>query len=117
MRRNVWTTPFGLALLIGSGFALILGYAYGRNVVSVPQTDYNSALGFENMSGPTDENLLIDANREPATSEPVRTRENEAPAPAVDTRVKEVEVPAVTLPETDAPDEADAPPANESGQN
>jgi hypothetical protein len=117
MRRNIWTTPFGLAFMIGSAFALVAGYAYGRNFVSVAVTDLNVAEGYDNMSAPTDENLLIEANREPAASEPIRPREDERPAQATDRQEREAEVVDVPIAEPDRPAEADEPAINESEQD
>jgi hypothetical protein len=74
MNRNSWTTPFGLAFLVGSVAALIAGYATGSGMRG--GSELNMAVPSLNAAEPyVDENALIAANREPAA--PV------APAPSV----------------------------------
>jgi hypothetical protein len=115
MDRKIWTTPFGLALMIGSALALIAGYAYGTNAVYVEENVYNAAVGPDNLSDALDENLLIDANREPAAEIPVRQSETPASAPPSEPSEKQVEVPDTVPVEPDEPDEPPVETVNESG--
>ena len=117
MDRKIWTTPFGLTLMIGSALALIAGYAYGTNVISVEENGYNAALSLDNLSEPIDENMLIEANREPVTEVPVRDSGPPASPPPAESSEKGVEVPDLVPVE---PDESDEPPVeviNESGND
>ena len=117
MDRKIWTTPFGLTLMIGSALALIAGYAYGTNAIFVEENAYNLALGSDNFSGTMEENLLIEANREPVTEVPVRDSGPPASPPPAESSEKGVEVPDLVPVE---PDESDEPPVeviNESGND
>ena len=116
MNKNVWTTPFGLTLLIGSGLALIAGYAYGTNILSVEGNGYNAALGLENFSEASDENLLIEANREPA-ADAVRASEEPTSSEPIETGDREAEVPVVAPPEPAIPDEPQVETVNESDED
>ena len=114
MDRKIWTTPFAIALMGGSALALVAGYAYGTNAIAVEENGYNAVIGLDNMAQPLDENLLIEANREPVTQVPVRT-DTPAPPPPVDTREKVDEVPDVAPAEQAEPDEPPEVTVNESG--
>lgn len=114
MDRKMWTTPFGLTLMIGSALALIAGYAYGTNAVFVEENAYNAALGADNFSGTMDENLLIEANREPVTEVPVRESETPAFPPPAAPREKDMVDRVVVPAEPDEPDEPPVEIINES---
>ena len=114
MDRKMWTTPFGLTLMIGSALALIAGYAYGTNAVFVEENAYNAALGADNFSGTMDENLLIEANREPVTEVPVRESGPPSSPSRAESSEKDVEVPDVVPAEPDEPDEPPVEIINES---
>ena len=113
MDRKIWTRPFTIALMGGSALALVAGYAYGTNAIAGEETGYNAVVALDNMAQPLDENLLIEANREPVTEVPVRTGTPASPAP-VDTRVKPAEVPDDAPPEPAEPDEPAVVTVNES---
>lgn len=114
MDRKIWTSPFGLALIIGSALALIAGYAYGTNAVYVDSNAYNAALSPDNFSGVMDENLLIEENREPAT-EASAPRSNPPPSPSPsESREKDAEVPDAVPAEPVEPDEPPVEIVNES---
>ena len=102
MNRNSWTSPFGLAFLVGSLAALVAGFATGSGMRA--GTELNMATPSMNLTEPyVDENALIAANREPtapATPPPAATQ---APAPSPDT--------------TPAPSPAPTPVRNPSGED
>ena len=116
MDRKIWTTPFGLALMIGSALALVAGYAYGTNAISVEANAYNSIVELDNVSGTLDENLLIDANREPVAEAPVRQPETKSAPPQAETREEETGPPDAAAPEPEEPDEPSVETVNEAGQ-
>jgi hypothetical protein len=83
VKRNVWTSPFGLAFIIGSIAALIAGYFAGAGMSG---GETNMALANYNMAADNfaeaypDENALIAANREPSAPPPAPQA---APPPSV----------------------------------
>lgn len=116
MDRKIWTTPFGLALTGGSALALIAGYAYGTNGLYVEANAYNSTIALDNAMVPLDENLLIDANREPVTEIPAR-ESGPSSAPPVQPPETESEPPEDSPPEPEQPDEPPVETVNESGND
>ena len=95
MDKKVWTTPFGLALIIGSALALIAGYAYGTNVVSLDSNGYNAMAGPDNFSGTLDENLLIEDPSGPATATRLPKPDTPAAPSPAEPKEKEAEGPDI----------------------
>ena len=81
MNRNSWTSPFGLAFLVGSLAALVAGFFTGAGMRGGSELNLASPM-LNNMAEPyVDENALVAANREPAAPEPPPTPVQAAPAP------------------------------------
>ena len=92
MRKDIWRTPFGLTFLFGSAFALIAGFAAGRNgFIGSGGPEYNSSIALNEAGGLADENLLMSDYGEPATDGPApRGRSSTAPPPS-EPETKEVD--------------------------
>jgi hypothetical protein len=74
MNRNSWTSPFGLAFLVGSLAALVAGFFTGAGMRGGSELNVVVPM-LNNAAEPyVDENALIAANREPVPPP--------APAPA-----------------------------------
>jgi hypothetical protein len=106
VKRNVWTSPFGLAFIIGSLAALVAGYFTGAGMsgsgANMALTNYNMAA--DNLAEPyPDENALIAANREPAAPVPVPQA---APPPVA---APAPQAPTESEPEIVAPPEDEPP--------
>jgi hypothetical protein len=110
MTRNSWTTPFGLAFLVGSVAALVAGYFTGAGMrgATISELNMANAAAFNSAEPYVDENALVAANREP-TAPPPPAPAVQAPAaqPPASTDTREV---ADDSSPTEAQPDADLPP-------
>ena len=83
MNRNSWTSPFGLAFLVGSLAALVAGFATGSGMRGGSELNMTEPgnLSLNLVEPYVDENALVAANREPAPTAAAPPPPVASPAP------------------------------------
>jgi hypothetical protein len=111
MKQNPWRTPFGIALLAGSGLFLVTGFVAGTTMRNRSDNSISNQTATNNVAAATpSESDLINANREnlPPVPDQVPQQTSRSDAQPTPTAAPSLARPSQSAPSSDQDDSGKA---------